>query len=149
MAQVKKLVIALLVCAWVLLGCVDQAAKNNQASHIAGNAPKAADFETFLHRDLTSHFKSIHGGELEVQYEFLREGHTQSGTSYPKYYLWVKVIQSGSTIEEGAVRCAAIGTTHFEVTDFLTKTSLLTDPSQAAFVFPAPVCDRLAEKVKG
>ncbi len=99
-------------------------------------------------RDLTSYFGAIHRGEVSVQYEFLRQGPTQSGVSYPKYYFWVKVTRAGSVIDEGAIRCAAVETTRFEVTDFLTKTSLQKDLTQAASVFPAGVCERIAEKIK-
>ena len=148
MARSTRLALPLLICTLLLASCVDQTTRKIQTSHIEGNAPKAADFELMLQRDLTSYFETIHGEEVAVQYEFLRQGPTQSGVSYPKYYLWAKVTRAGSVIDEGAIRCAAVETTHFEVTDFITKTSLQKDLTQAASVFPAGVCERISEKIK-
>lgn len=139
----------LLVCSTYLVGCAARTMREVAESHVEGNAPKAAAFETTLERDLTKYFVATHGKGVAVQHEFLRQGATQTGISYPKYYLWVKVTRAGMVIDEGAVRCAAIETTHFEVTHFLAKSSLLSDPGQAKSVFPAAVCERITEKVKG
>ncbi len=109
-----------------------------QQSHIEGNVPPPESFESFLNRDLLAYFK-ISGtpGATAVTYKPLRNGPTQSGLSYPKYYLWVKVLSGSKLLQEGAVRVAAIERTHFEVTNFMSKTQIQSAPSEVGSVFPA------------
>jgi hypothetical protein len=119
-----------------------------QASHIEANAPAREDFERLLKRELTAYFLPTPSEGADVEYEFLRDAPTQSGVSYPKYYLWVRVNAGGSVQQEGAVRVAAIGRDRFEVTDFLTRDQISSTPSQIYQVFPAPVCDRIEERIR-
>ena len=119
-----------------------------QASHIEGNAPARGDFERLLKRDLTAYFLPNPSEGAEVEYEFLRDGPTQSGVSYPKYYLWVRVKARGSIRQEGAVRLAAIDRERFEVTDFLSREQISSNPSQIHQVFPGPVCQRIEEQIR-
>jgi hypothetical protein len=74
---------------------------------------------------------------MEVEYKLLRNGPTQSGTSYPKYYLWVKVRNSGILLHEGAARVEAIERKRFEVTNFLSREAIQTTPSEVGAVFPS------------
>src|SRR5690348_2540808 len=67
-----------------------------QSSHITENVPDAADFERFLQRDLQSYFADARKEPaVTVDYEPLRRGVTQSGLSFPRFYLWVRI--SGGT----------------------------------------------------
>ena len=102
-----------------------------QRSHVEGNVPPAEQFDAVLRRDLASYFKS-----QSISYELLREGPTQSGVSYPKYYLWVRASLPNETVA-GAVRVAAIDKTRFEVFDFISSKQIQADPSQVQQVFPA------------
>lgn len=118
-------------------------------SHILGNLPDQANFEKFLSRDLTTYFTKAAGKKVTVKYELLRNGPTQSGFSYPKYYLWVRVFRGGKLSETGAVRVAALEKTHFEVTTFLTQARMKRNPEQIYGVFPRPVGDKIKmEKLK-
>lgn len=118
-----------------------------QASHIEANEPAPGDFDHILRRDLTAHFLPAPSPGAEVEYEFLRDGPTQSGGSYPKYYLWVRVSAGGAVQQEGAVRLAAIDRERFEVTNFLSRDQIASDPSQIHQVFPRPVCQRIEERI--
>lgn len=102
-----------------------------QRSHIEGNVPPPEQFDATLRRDLSSYFST-----QTVSYELLREGPTQSGVSYPKYYLWVKATRQNETVV-GAVRVAAIDKARFEVTDFLPSERIRSDPNQVQQIFPA------------
>jgi len=102
-----------------------------QRSHIEGNVPPPEQFNAMLRRDLASYFNT-----QTLSYELLREGPTQSGVSYPKFYLWVKATRKDETVV-GAVRVAAIEKIRFEVTDFLPSERIQSDPTQAQQLFPA------------
>jgi hypothetical protein len=116
-------------------------------SHVEANAPRGELFDEFLARDLKKYFcASVN--DCAVQYEFLRNGPTQSGTSYPKYYLWVKNIKGSTVAEEGAVRVAAVEQKGFEVTRFLSREQILESPSQVASVFPPALIDKIFEKAR-
>ena len=102
-----------------------------QRSHIEGNVPPPEQFDATLRRDLAAYFNT-----QSLSYELLREGPTQSGVSYPKYYLWVRATRQNETVA-GAVRVAAIERTRFDVTDFLPSERIRSDPTQAQQMFPA------------
>src|SRR5262249_3284982 len=86
--------------------------------HIAANVPDTANFKAFLIRDLNSYFSSSLQKPVKVEYELLRNGPTQTGIAYPKYYAWVRIYEGSTMLEEGAVRLAAMNRTAFDVTHF-------------------------------
>jgi hypothetical protein len=113
-----------------------------QKTHIEGNVPEEKDFNRLLERDLKKFF-SASGKDVEVKYEFLRNGPTQSGVAYPKYYLWVNVSSGDKDLKQGAIRVAAIEKRYFEVTNFLSKSSINKQPSIATGVFPKLLLPRI------
>ena len=117
-------------------------------SHLRGNIPKGAAFDRYLRRDLTAYFAKATGKKVTVAYEFLRDGPTQSGVSYPKYYLWVTVRLGKKKLDEGAVRVAAINRERFEVTDFLSKVAMKKDPAEIDEVFPQSVGEKIRQEFK-
>ena len=117
-------------------------------SHIKGNVPAKARFDAYLRRDLTAYFARSNGKKVAVACEFLRDGPTQTGIAYPKYYLWVKVRAGKKLVDEGAVRVAAIDRQRFEVTHYLSKTDMKKDPEQIDGVFPLPVGDRIRQRLQ-
>ena len=118
-----------------------------QRSHIEANVPKLTEFNQLLQRDLDSYFTKARGKSARVKYEMLRDGPTQSGVAYPKFYVWVRVFEAASIIDQGAVRLAAIDRREFQVTDFLSERTIRTDPKAIYRVFPGPVCDRINSKM--
>ena len=118
------------------------------SSHIDANVPKGNDFDQFLKRDLEVFFTGSMGKQVTVDCELLRKGPTQSGVAYPKYYVWVRISEGTTLLEEGAVRVAAVDKTHFDVTNYLSKNDIEHDPESIYYVFPAAVCDKIREKLK-
>jgi hypothetical protein len=140
------LVLLLSFACWVGCHNPQDALTNVAKSHVEANVPPGKLFDELLRRDLNSYFCKDH--DCEIKYEFLRDGPTQSGTSYPKFYLWVKIIEGGIVAEEGAARVAAVEQKRFDVTHFLSREQISQSPSQVASIFPAPVADRIAEKTR-
>ena len=116
-------------------------------SHVEGNVPQGELFDEYLARDLQMYF-CRGNNDCRVQYEFLRDGPTQSGISYPKYYLWIKNIKGNTAVEEGAVRVAAVDQKSFHVTHFLSREQISASPSQLASVFPAALVDKITQKAR-
>ncbi|MES2377707.1 MAG: hypothetical protein V4553_14070 [Bacteroidota bacterium] len=119
-----------------------------QKSHINANVADKSNFDLFLKRDLEKYFNKLYGKTL-VKWELLREGPTQGGVSYPKYYLWTKVYQinSDKLLNEGAVRVEAIDKLVFRVTDYLNKKKLKSNSQDMYSVFPALVCETIKTKL--
>lgn len=46
------------------------------------------------------------------------------------------------------MRVAAVEKTHFDVTNYLSKNNIKSDPESIYYVFPAAVCDKIREKLK-
>ncbi|MBI1997230.1 MAG: hypothetical protein HYS66_12270 [Deltaproteobacteria bacterium] len=118
-----------------------------QRSHIEANVPPSAEFNRILQRDLDSYVTKMRGKTARVEYEMLRDGPTQSGIAYPKFYVWVRVFEGASVVDQGAVRLAAIERREFQVTDFLSERAIRTDPKAIYRVFPTPVCERINSKL--
>jgi hypothetical protein len=110
-----------------------------QESHIAANVPPKEDFDRFLKRDLAAYLRSSEQHDVQIEYELLRNGPTQSGIAYPKYYVWVRALERGALIRQGAARVAAIERNRFEVTHFLERAEIQKDRSQLQMLFPPPV----------
>jgi hypothetical protein len=101
-----------------------------------------------MERDLEEYFRKRVKAPIKVTYELLRDGPTQTGIAYPKFYVWVKVTRGKKQIDEGAVRLAAIEKKYFDVTDFLSITEIKSNPEAIYKVFPRPVCDKIMAKLK-
>ena len=101
-----------------------------------------------MERDLEAFFSERVKEPIKVTYEFLRDGPTQAGIAYPKFYVWVKVIRADKLIDEGAVRLAAIEKKYFTVTDFLSIAEIKSNPRAISKIFPRPVCDKIMAKLK-
>jgi hypothetical protein len=58
-------------------------------SQIEGNVPPPEVFDTYMQRDLGTYL-CAGAKDCRVAYFLLRDGPTQTGIAYPKYYLWAK-----------------------------------------------------------
>ena len=118
-----------------------------QTSHIQANVPAPEDFDRLLTRDLEQYFKGRAATVVDVRHEMLRDGPTQSGVAYPKFYAWVRVLDGAKVVDQGAVRLAAIGRKEFQITDFVSEANIRANPKAIYKVFPAPVCERIRAKL--
>ena len=109
-----------------------------QNEHIQANVPSEDVFSTFLDRDILTYLQSEVSADIAaVETALLRQGATQSGVAYPKFYLWVVATSNDGTVLEGAARAAAVDRIRFEVTDFLSAEEIGSDPQAVSSVFPA------------
>ena len=118
-------------------------------SHIEANVPEGKLFGEYLSRDLQSYFCQSATGSCRVEYELLRQGPTQTGISYPKYYLWARCFKSGNLAGEGALQVEAVDQQLFRVTHFLSPQDIVRSPSEVAPIFPAPLVNRILTKARG
>jgi len=116
-------------------------------SHIRANVPDEKDFDAFLKRDLELYFKELKKKDVAVEYQLLRDGPTQSGTAFPKFYVWVTVKENGTLLEDGAARVAAMEKKRFGVYDYLARADIERDVEKIYQVFPRPVADKIKEKI--
>ena len=116
-------------------------------SHIEANVPDRQHFDEYLKRDLAAYFKKTMGKDVSVEYELLRNGPTQTGISFPKFYAWVIVRENGDLIDQGAVKLAAIKKERFDVTHFLSRSEALRKQEALSDLFPADVVKRINSKI--
>jgi hypothetical protein len=116
-------------------------------SHVRANVPDEKDFDAFLKRDLESYFKDLKKKDVVVEYQLLRDGPTQSGTAFPKFYIWVTVKENGTLLEDGAVRVAAMEKKRFGVYDYLTRADIERDLDKVYQTFPRLVVEKIKEKM--
>lgn len=79
------------------------------------------------------------------RFELLRQGPTQTGIAFPKFYLWVWVSSGQEHAVDGAVRVAAVQRERFEITDFLTIDEIRKDPGSVRSIFPATLVGAIRE----
>lgn len=115
-----------------------------QNSHVEGHVPEPAVFDQHLKRDLKAYLKTP-----GVHYELLRQGPTQSGVAYPKFYLWVQALDAkGKPTMTGAARVAAMDKSHFEVTHFIAAESIRIEPSQLDSIFPKALVPAILKRAR-
>jgi hypothetical protein len=129
-------------CLLLLAGlCITESACDSPVaqSHIDANVPDSTSFDAFMERDLTVYFEKTleTSGKIHVDYQLLRKGSTQTGISYPKFYVWAKIFSGSRILTEGAVSVAAVDGTQFTVTDFLGKDQIAAEPEKINTIFPA------------
>jgi hypothetical protein len=118
-----------------------------QESYIDANAPAKNQFDSLLSRDLKEYFTPTYG-QVNIKWELLRKGATQSGVAYPKYYLWTKVYNADSLVSEGAVRVAGMEKKSFDVTDYVTITEIKNKSVDIYTIFPGQVCEKIKSIVQ-
>ena len=149
--QNMKLIISLGICIFCSSLSANAQLLNSatevRKSHIEENIPPEKSFNSILNRDFVQYFQpSFKNDTLSISHQLLRTAPTQSGISYPKYYLWVKVkSDSGAILQEGAARVAAIDQVRFEVTDFLSIKEIQASPEKLNSIFP----ELLIPNIKG
>ncbi len=117
-------------------------------SHIQANVPERKFFDEYLKRDLQRYFCWEPEKDCRVEYELLRNGPTQTGLSYPKYYLWARCFKNDKLATEGAVRVETIEQDSFHVTHFLSGKEILASPDDVATIFPAALANKIIEKAR-
>lgn len=118
-----------------------------QRSHINANTPVPSDFDRILRRDLQSFAETRRSGATLRSVEHLREGATQAGTGYPKFYAWAE-LASPEGLESGAVRLTAIKRQEFHVSDFVPCADARAHPSRTREIFPAPVAQAIDSRIE-
>lgn len=120
-----------------------------QGKHIAANVPPDAAFMPLLQRDVRAYLvtKKLPSKSLEI--EPLRKGATQSGVSYPKYYVWIRAADNAGHRIAGAMRVAAVNRVRFDVTDFTSAASIRSDPASLASIYPAPLIPVIRQHATG
>ena len=141
-----SIAISVLLLTGVVTACMAQG-ESLADSHIRANVPDEKDFAAFLKRDLEKYFKDSLHKSVTVEYELLRNGPTQSGIAYPKFYAWVTLHDGGAVIDQGAVRIAAVEKKFFEVTHFVSEADIKRDPAALDQIFPLPVADKIRERM--
>lgn len=117
-----------------------------QASHISANVPAETDFMPILRRDVSAYLASQGFPGSQVHIDTLRNGPTQSGVSYPKFYLWVRADTANGPVAVGAMRVQAMERVRFEVTDFVTADQVRSNPSALSSVFPAALIPNIVAR---
>ncbi len=130
MKKIKLTLYTILLLIIVLFGVwffdTENPLEKNRTSHINTKAPDR--FETFnkiLTRDLTNFFVNYTGRHITIKYDLLRNKPTQAGVADPKFYIWVKIFNSGNLIDSGAVKVAMVTRTRAEVTNFIPKKQII------------------------
>src|SRR5262245_47077135 len=131
----------------IVAGCGEQAVQSISESHVDANVPAQADFDRFMRRDLESYFTASMGKPAAVEYELLRDGPTQAGIAYPKFYVWVKASTSDGSMSQGTARLAAVERKEFQVTHFVAESEIRANPGGLYQVSPGPVCDKIESRL--
>lgn len=132
-----------------ICGASDRVPGSVASSHVEANVPAKETFDTLLKRDLETYFFKKFGQSVLVQYQSLRDGPTQSGVAYPKFYFWVNVKGNATSnkLAEGAIRIAAIEKKLFNITDFVSIEEIRQQPNILEKIFPAAVTERIKDHI--
>ncbi len=141
----QTVAVGLAAMLFVAAPCVAGCQNPLQVAHIEANAPADGEFLRLLERDLQAYFVGTGMADPRISYEFLRDGPTQSGVSYPKYYRWVAITSAGEA-SSGAIRVAAIDGTRFEITDYVPQDDIRANPEILNTMFPQALVPSILTK---
>jgi hypothetical protein len=99
-------------------------------------------------RDLQKAFCKEPVGNCRKSYELLRKGPTQSGTGWPKFYVWVERYESGALTASGATVLAAVKQVEFKVWRFMSHREITEYPDLVKNAFPAPLVSQIIDKAR-
>lgn len=116
---------------------VERMVADLQASHVSANIPPDATFMALLQRDFRAYLVANRLPSESLETEPLQKGPTQSGDSYPKYYIKIRAVDEAGRRSEGAMRVAAVDRVRFEITDFTPAASIRSNPTSLAAIYPA------------
>ncbi|MCE9557332.1 MAG: hypothetical protein K8R88_00120 [Armatimonadetes bacterium] len=142
LSSMKKLIALSVVAALAIAGYFlvqSLAAAGLSNSHVGDHVPAPADFEKFLDRDITAYFNQGAKKPRTTRHEFLRREPTQTGKAYPKYYLWIEILEDGKVVNEGAAWVAAMQKKEFQVIRFLSLEEMEKEPVMIELIFPLDV----------
>jgi hypothetical protein len=127
--------------------CREHVVEQIAESHVDANVPAPTDFDRLMRRDLESYFGTMVDKPVVVEYELLRDGPTQSGVAYPKFYVWVRARTGEGGLSQGAVRLAAVERKEFQVTNYVPEADIRAHPDGIYQVFPGPVCEKIKNRL--
>jgi hypothetical protein len=132
-----------LIAALGVAACDNQPAapQSISQSHIDANIPAESDFDGFLKRDLEAYFSTTYGKPVTVSYQLLRSAPTQSGLSFPSFYAWIKVVNAGKELDQGAIEVDALYRKYFEVTYYASRRDIFQNPDALDQHFPPQVAN--------
>jgi hypothetical protein len=110
--------------------------------------PERADFDRLLRRDLTAYFVHEPAPGRSLEYEPLRDSPGPSDAVSPTLYVWVRISGGDAPAQEGVARVDGLERTRLQVTRFVPADKIRADPDSINRVFPAPVCARIAAKLR-
>ncbi|MDF0544829.1 hypothetical protein PX699_20990 [Sphingobium sp. H39-3-25] len=125
---------------------MDRTVAELQASHIEANVRSEASFIELLQRDVRAYLVTNRLPAKSVEIELLRKGPTQSGVSYPKYYIWIRAADEAKHHVDGAMLIVAIEQARFDITDFTLAGSIRSDPEQLTSIYPAPLIPAILQR---
>jgi hypothetical protein len=140
------LVFVLMVDSASLLSLADVFSEVRE-SNVVGNVPEPQDFDRFLKRDLEAYFALPSGKRVTVTYELLRDGPSQAGAAYPKYYAWVEAFDGDKRTQSGVVRVGAVDKAYSYVTDYLTVDDIRRDPAHVQRMFGVDSYERIKKRM--
>lgn len=126
----------------ILAACGDLAGRaalrNVSQTYVDANVADSQEFDRLLKRNILTFLRSAdHDGD-SVSVKLLRSDPTQTGTSWPKYYAWIRLTKAKRLVIEGVVRVACIDKKRFDVTHFLTVSQINSTPEQVGRIFRLP-----------
>lgn len=99
-----------------------------------------------LQISLEDYFRLEQKKNVTVKYEYLRKAGTETGMSFPKYYVWVEISDGLSFLQKGAARLSGTDTNKFEVTHYLSESEIKANPANVYSIFPKQLSDEIIKR---
>lgn len=131
-------VLVLLFCIFVFCFGFHTSLQAFSSPAVEGFSSESAS-EYLVEESLRLYFFNDAQASADLDWEFLRQGATRVGVTYPKYYLWVKVSREGRVLSQGAACLAVMGQGQLMVTDYFNLSEIQKSSPRMQAVFPKSV----------
>lgn len=128
---------------FLIIFLTNSCAKNEFSSK--NNVPEKKDFNKELKTELNRQYSIQNGKTLKLDWELLDDKPLEKQSSYPEYFVWIKMSQNNKTLNQGLVKLI-VKDKKFHSIAFMNDERIRMVPNDASREFPIEILEKVKNK---
>ena len=132
-----------LITIFLIIFLTNSCAKNEFSSK--NNVPEQKDFNNELNTELNRQYSIQNGKKLKLNWELISDRPLEKKSSYPEYFVWIKMSQNKKIVNQGLVKLI-VKDKKFHSIAFMNDERIRTVPNDASREFPLEMLEKIKSK---